>query len=100
MRFPVPQVSWRRSNQLRNFVAVLKLCAVDLDHRARVLEQRLGGRFDNTGLAGSGWSQKQEVPDRAARRIHSGEMHLVNVDDLLDRLILSDDHSPESTLQN
>ena len=93
------QVSGRRTDQLGDLVAVLELGAVDLDDRARILQQRLGGRFDDAGLSRAGRPQEQEVPDRAARGAHPRQMHLIDVDDLLDRLILPDDHPPEVGLQ-
>src|SRR5271169_2102751 len=99
MRIAVPQVAWRRADQLCNLVAVLELGAIDLNHGARVFEQGLCGRFYNSGLTRASRAKEQEVSDRAARRIHPGEMHLINVDDLLDRFILTDDHPPESCLQ-
>src|SRR5882757_7068478 len=99
MRLAMPQISRRRTDQLCDFMAVLKFRAIDLNHRARVLQQGLRGRFDNSRLARARGAKEQEVSDRAARRIHPGKMHLVDVDDLLDRLILPDDHSPKSCLE-
>ena len=71
-------------------MAVLELCAVDFDYCARVLEQSLRGRLDDSRLARSGGPQEQKVADRAARRAHPREIHLIDVDDLLDGLILTD----------
>ena len=93
MRFAMPQISGRRADQLGNLVAVLKFRAVDLDDCARIAHQRLGGCFHDARLAGSGRPQKQEVPDRTARGRHAGQIHLVNIDDLLDRFVLPDDHA-------
>ena len=90
----MPQISGRRTDQLGNLVAVLKFRAVDLDDRARITHQGLGGRLDDAGLAGSSGPQEEEVADRTARRRHSRQIHLIDVDDLLDRFILTDDHSP------
>src|ERR1700684_1175315 len=99
MRLAVSQISWRRTDELRNLVAVLKLGAIDLDDRARGLQQSFRRRLDDSGLARSRGAEEQKVSDRAARRIHAREMHLVDIDDLLDRLILTDDHPPEPRFQ-
>src|SRR5678816_1211042 len=99
MRFAMSQISGRRTDQLGDFVAVLELRAVDLDDRARVLEQYFGGSLDDTGFARTRGAQEQKVPDRTSGRVHSRQMHLVDVDDLLDRLILPYDHPMESRLQ-
>ena len=99
MRFAMSQVSGRRADQLRDLVAVLKLGAVDLDDRARILQQRFGGGFDDARLAGTGRTQEQEVSDRTARGAHARQMHLIDVDDLLDRLILSDNHPAQAGLE-
>ena len=42
-------------------------------------------------LPGSGRSEKKEVADRTSGTRHPGQKHLVNVYDLIDRLILTDD---------
>ncbi len=93
MRFAMPQVSGRRADQLGNLMTVLEFRAIDLDDCARIAHQRFGGRFHDAGLAGSRWSQKKEVPDGTARRRHSRQIHLINIDDLLDSFILPDDHA-------
>jgi len=51
MRFAVSQISGRRADQLGNFVTVLELGAVDLDHRVSVAKQNLGGSLDDVGLS-------------------------------------------------
>ena len=99
MRLAMSQVSGRRADQLRDLVAVLELGAIDLDDRARILQQRLGGGFDDAGLARAGRPQEQEIPDRTAGRAHPRQIHLIDVDDLLDRLILTDDHSAQAALE-
>src|SRR5450432_3724165 len=91
MGFTMTQIAGRRANQLRDFVAMLKLSAIDLDDRAGILHQCLGGGFDDASLARTSRSKKQEIADRAPRRAHSSQMHLINVDDLLNRLILAND---------
>ena len=100
MRFTVSQISWRRANQLRDLVAMLKLRAIDLDDSTRVLEQRFRRRLNNSGLARTGGTKEQKVSNGPAWGIHPREMHLVDVDDMLNRLILPDDHSSETRLQS
>src|SRR6266567_4795374 len=91
MRLPMPQISRRRANQLGNFMGVLKLCAIDLDHRARVAKENLGGGFNNSCLARTRRPEKQQIPYRTARRIQSGAKDLVQVHQCLHTLFLSDD---------
>src|SRR6476620_5813707 len=99
MRFAMSQVSGRRTDQFGDFVAVLELGAVNLNDRARILEQYFSGGFDDSGFARTRRTQEQKVPDWTSGRVHPSQMHLVDVDDLLDRLILPYDHSMESRLQ-
>ena len=63
------------------------------------VELIVGGGFDDASLSGTGRAQEQEVADRASRRIEAGQMHLIDVDDLLDRFNLSDDHTVQAALQ-
>src|SRR6185312_5917378 len=44
-------------------------------------------------------SEEKEVANRPSRRCHSGHIHLVDVDDLLDRFILTDNQLPETSFQ-
>src|SRR4051812_17692940 len=99
MRFAMSQVAGRRADQLRDFMAVLKLSAIDLDHRARILEQSFGGRFDDSRLTRAGGPQEKKVADRAARSTHPREVHLVDVDNLLDGLVLTDNHPAQITFE-
>src|SRR5579863_2865793 len=80
-------------------MAVLELGAVDLNYGARVLQQGLGGGFHDAGLTRSGGTQEQKIPDGASRRIHPGKMHLINIYNLLDSLVLPDNHATEAVLQ-
>ena len=51
MRFAMPQVAWRRADQLGDFVRVLEFRAIHLDHRARIAEQNFRRRFHDARLA-------------------------------------------------
>jgi len=71
---------------------MLKLRAIDFDYCARIAHQRLGRCFYDARLAGSCRPQKQKVPDGTTRGSHTRQMHLVNINDLLDSFVLADDH--------
>ena len=89
MGFPVSQIAWRRANQLGNLVRVLKLRAIHLNDRARFYKEDFGGRFHNTRLSGTGWTEKQQVPHRAAGGIQARAENLIQVDERLHRLFLA-----------
>src|ERR1700693_322771 len=99
MRFAMPEVSGRRADQLCNLVAMLELRAIDLDNRTRILQHRLSGSFDNTSLAGSGGSEEEEVSDRTSWRGHPGQIHLIDVHDLLNGFILADNQAAQAYFQ-
>src|SRR5580704_3900273 len=89
------QISGGRSDQLRDFMAVLEFGTIDLDHGPRVAGQRFGRGFDQSGLSRSGWTQEKEVAYRPARAGHARQVCLIDVDDLLDRLTLPDNLPPK-----
>src|SRR5882762_11834581 len=91
MRLAVSQVSGRRADQLGNFMAVLKLSAINLYHGARIAYQALRCRLHQPRLAGTGRAQEQEVPYRTCRTVHSREIHLIDVYDVIDCLVLAYD---------
>src|SRR5450432_1920725 len=99
MRLPMPEVSGRRADQLCDLMAMLELRAINLDHRARILHHRLRSGFHDASLARSSWTKEQEVSDRAARRGHPGEIHLIDVHDLLYGFILTDNQSAQAYFQ-
>src|SRR5207249_1146099 len=99
MGLAVAQVAWRRANQLGDFVRVLELRAIDLDHRASVSKQDFRGRFHDARLPGPRRPKKKEVPYRAARRIQPGAKNLVQIDQRLDALFLSDNLLPQRRLE-
>src|SRR5215467_11933372 len=97
--FAMPQISRRGTDQFGNLMTVLELGAVDLDDGAGILDQRFGSRFDNAGLARTCGPKKEEVPDRTARCSHPREIHLIDVHDVLDRLVLANDEQLEASFQ-
>ena len=90
-RFTMAQVAWRRSDQFRNFVAVLEFGAIDFDYCAGISDHRFGERLDESRFTRSRWTQKQKVADRAAGSVHSGQKSLINIYDLVNGIILSND---------
>src|SRR5437879_4840224 len=91
VRLPVPQVPRRRANQLGNFVRVLKLGAIHLDHRSRVPEQYLRRGFHNARLPRPGRPQEQQVAHRTPLRAHPRAEHLVEIHQSAHALFLTHD---------
>src|ERR1051326_497539 len=88
---PMTDVARRRTDQLRDFMAVLKFTAVHFDERLRISEQNLGRGLDDSCLAGSRRPKEQQVRDRSSGYSHAGDDHFVDVYQLRDRLVLPDD---------
>jgi hypothetical protein len=99
MRFAMSQVSGRRPDQLRDFMAVLELRAIDFDYCTRVLQQGLGGRLDNPSFSGAGRPQEEKVSDRPAHGRQSRDVSLVSSHDLVNCFVLSNDKVVEPVRQ-
>src|SRR5260370_41577875 len=99
MCFPMSEVSRRRSDQLGNFVRVLKFRAIDLDHGAGVAKEKLGGGLHDPRLPRARRPKEQQVPHGAAWRVQSGAKHLVQVYQRLDTLFLTDNFSLQRGLE-
>src|ERR1700676_5522847 len=99
MGLAMSQISGRRADQLGDLMAMLELSAIDLDDSARILQQCFRGGFNDAGFTRSSRTQEKEVSDRTARCTHPREVHLIDVDDLLDRLILAHDHAAKTILK-
>ena len=67
------------------------LAHVDADHRVLVVEQELGERPGELGLADAGRAEEQERADRAARVLEPGPRAADGVGHGLDGLVLADD---------
>ena len=91
MGLAVPQVAWRRANQLGNFVRVLELRAIYLYDRARISKEDFRGSFHNAGFSGAGRSQEQKIAHRASRRIQPCAKDLEHVHKGLHAFFLSHD---------
>jgi hypothetical protein len=91
----VAEVSWRRTDQLGNFVGMLELGAINLDASSGVTEQSFGHGFNHTRLSGTGGPEEEQVADRASGRIQPCQEHLVDFDYFLDRRFLANNLSPQ-----
>ena len=89
MGFPVAEIAWRRANQFRDFVGVLKLRAIHFDYRAGVPKQYFRRRFHDTSLSRTRGTKKQQVAHRTARRIQPRAENLEHVHEGLYALFLS-----------
>src|SRR5947209_4274881 len=99
MRFAVSQVSRRRPNQLRDFMAVLKLRAINLDYGSRILQQRLGGCLDDASFSRARRPQEEEICDRPADGGQSRHVSLISPHDLVNCFVLSNNEVAELALQ-
>src|SRR5690348_4135987 len=88
MSFAMPEVSWRRPNQLGDLMAVLELSAVDFDYCAPVPDQTLGRGLHEPRLTWAGRTEKEEIPDWPASRRQSREVSLISPHDMLNCLFL------------
>ena len=93
------QISGRRTDQLRDLMAVLKFGAVNLDARARIAKQRFGDGFNHARFTAAGWTKKKKIAYRAPWRVQAGQKHLIDFDYFLDRCVLADDATPQSCVE-
>src|SRR5215469_13884056 len=100
MRLAMSEIAGRRADQLGNFVTVLKFCTVDLNYCAGVLHQRLRCGLHDPGFARPGRSEEKKISDRPSWSAHPCQVHLVDVDDLLDRLILTNNQLAQVRLED
>ena len=56
--FAVAKISGRRTDQLRDLVAVLEFSSIDFDQPVRVSPQGFGGRLHDASLSGTGRAQE------------------------------------------
>ena len=86
----VADVSGRRADHPRHGVLLLVLRHVDPDHRVLVVEQELGERARQLGLADAGRAEKDEAAERPIRILQAGARAANRVGDRRDRLVLAD----------
>src|ERR1700726_2906049 len=99
MSLSMPQVAWRRANQLRNLMRMLEFRAVYLDQRPRVTKQNLRARFHDARLTRARRPQEEQITHWPSRRIQAGAKHLVQVDQRLQSFVLADDFRPQRRLK-
>ncbi len=97
--FAMPQVSGRRADQFGNLMAVLKLGAVDLDHRARIAYQRFRHGFHRARFARAGGPEEEQASGRPSRARHARDKGLVDIDDLANGVVLTDNPLPQIRLR-
>ena len=99
MRLPVSQVSRRRADQLRNFVRVLELRAIDLDAGAGVPKSDSAIASTTRVLPEPVGPRNKQVPYRTSGRVQTGQKHLVDLRNFLDGLVLADDLAAKSAVK-
>ena len=87
----VADVAGRRADQARDGVLLLVLGHVDADHRLLVVEQELGERARQLGLADAGRPEEDEAAERPVRILQPGAGAADRVGHRVDRLVLADD---------
>src|ERR1700747_2076080 len=80
-------------------MGVLKFGAIYFDQRTAISEQNLGGGFDDTRLAGTGWAKEQKISDRARGGVQAGTEHLIEIGKRLHGLFLPDNLVPQCVLE-
>jgi len=90
MSLSVAQIARGRTDQFGNFVRVLEFGAVHFDYQPGVSKENLGSGFDNARLAGTRGPEEQQVADGTTRRVQARAKHLVEVDQSLNALFLTD----------
>ena len=87
----VADVSRRRADQPRHRVLLLVLRHVDADHRLLVVEQELGERARELGLADAGRAEEDEAAERPVRILQAGAGAADRVRHRGHRVVLADD---------
>src|SRR4030095_3975541 len=85
------EITRRRPDEFRNFVAVLKFRAIDFDEGPRASKQNLSGGFNNPCFARTSRSKEKQVAYWTAGHVHTCKIDLVHVHDSLDSAGLAHD---------
>ena len=96
--FLVADVAGRCANHSRYRVLLLVLRHVDAHHRLLVVEQELGERPGELGLADAGRAEEEEAAERAVRVLQSSARAPDGVGDRGDGFVLTDDAAVEPLL--
>ena len=91
MGLAVAQISWRRTDQFRNFMRVLKLRAVHFNYRSGITEQDFSRCFHHARFSGASGAKKKKISDGPARRVQPRPKHLVQIHDRLHGFVLPHD---------
>ena len=99
MSLAMAKITWRRADQLGNFMTVLEFRAIDLDAGASFTEQRLSHCLYDASFSRSCGTEKKKIAYRTIGRIQSCQKHLVDLGHLLNRVILTDDPTTQVALE-
>src|SRR5215469_5832274 len=99
MRLTMTQIARGRTDQLGNFMGVLKFGAVNLDDRPWTTEQDFGSGFNKAGFARAGRAEKKQVPHGTPWGVEASGEYLEQFDQCLNAFILTDDFRAESFLK-
>jgi hypothetical protein len=81
-------------------VTVLKLRTINFKDSARLARQRFGARFDDSRFSRAGGPEEQTVYYRTSNGSQSSQVRLVNIDNLLDRFVLTHDERAQILSSN
>ena len=95
----VADVSWRRSDESRHAELLLILAHVDARHHALVVEEVVGQRLRQLGLAHARGAQEDERADGALGVLHAGTAATDGVGYGADGLVLPDDTPVQLVLE-
>src|ERR1700741_2434566 len=85
------QVSRWRAHQFGDLMRMLKLSAINLDNRIRVVKENFGRRFNHSCFAGSGRTEKEQRAERTISLVESGEKKLKETAHTAHGIVLTDD---------
>src|SRR5882724_5431681 len=88
-----------RADQFGNFMGMLKLRAIDLDHRAGIAKKNFGGRLHDARFSRTRRPEKQQISYWAAWGVQSGAKDLVEIHQRLDALFLSNNFPAQRGLK-
>ena len=86
----IADIARRRADQPRDRVLLHELAHVDAHHRVVVVEQEVGQRLGQLGLADAGGPEEQEAAQRPVRVLQAGARTAHRLGHRVDRLVLAD----------